>query len=1068
MKKIALLFAYLFFVVISLPAQEVPQAFKYQGIARDGENVVTGNVGLQLTIYRGSPTGPIAYKEWHFTTTNDGGVFSVEVGKGIPYQGDFTQIEWGSYDFFLEAGIDSDGGNDFVVMGTSQILSVPYALFAEKARYVENGGVAQELYLDGTKLGITDGNEIELPDASSTNEIQMLSLSGNILSLSNNGGEVTLPQVQNYFAGTGIGIAGNVISNTGDNDNNPSNEIQELTLNNNILSLSNGGGQVTLNNAVNYDAGVGIDIVDNIISNTGDLSNSNEIQTLSLAGATISLSNGGGSVTLPPEQDGSVTNEIQTISLSNNVLTLSNGGGSVTLNNGVNYNAGVGINITDNVISNTGDLSSSNELQTLSMSGSTLSLSNGGNVTLPDASSVNEIQTLSLTGDQLILSNGGGTVTLPPGVVYAAGDGIYFSSNEINALDVSPTNELQALSLSGATLSLTSGGNVTLPDASSVNEIQTLSISGNNLTLSNGGGTVSLPIGPTYSAGTGIGISGNTIFNTGDLSSTNELQNLSLSGSVLSLTNGGNVTLPDASSTNEIQTLSIAGNNLSLSNGGGTVTLPVGPTYTAGTGISISGNNQINNTGDTNASDDITISTSAGGDLSGVFPNPIVDGLQGKPVSSQNPTSGQVMQWNGSAWTPTTLSTGQPSWQLSGNSGTNPTTHFIGTTDNKPIIFKTNNNRVGELSSSTDNVFWGISSGQANTSGAGNATLGGQALASNTTGNLNTALGAWTLHSNNTGNWNVAVGYSALFTNTSGQGNAGLGIETLRQTTTGSYNTASGFQALQQTTTGNNNTAAGVQALLENTNGFSNTATGAYSLHLNTTGDENSALGYGAMAANTTGNRNTGLGYSANVSTSSLSGATAIGNLATVNASNKIRLGSTSVTSIEGQVAYSYPSDGRFKFNVKEEVKGLEFIKLLRPVNYQFDTREYEEFLTESMPDSINRRHFEGIDFSEPSNIVHTGFIAQEVEEAAKASGYVFDGVHVPIDGNDNYSLAYSQFVVPLVKAVQEQQEMIETQKSAIEKLQKENAAMKIQVVQIEQLKAELQEIKALIEKKNH
>ena len=73
-----------------------------------------------------------------------------------------------------------------------------------------------------------------------------------------------------------------------------------------------------------------------------------------------------------------------------------------------------------------------------------------------------------------------------------------------------------------------------------------------------------------------------------------------------------------------------------------------------------------------------------------------------------------------------------------------------------------------------------------------------------------------------------------------------------------------------------------------------------------------------------------------------------------------------------------------------------------------------------------------------------SGFIAQEVAEAASRAGYDFNGVHIPDNADDNYSIAYSQFVVPLVKAVQEQQAMIEEQQAMIEILQAEIEALKV------------------------
>jgi hypothetical protein len=145
--------------------------------------------------------------------------------------------------------------------------------------------------------------------------------------------------------------------------------------------------------------------------------------------------------------------------------------------------------------------------------------------------------------------------------------------------------------------------------------------------------------------------------------------------------------------------------------------------------------------------------------------------------------------------------------------------------------------------------------------------------------------------------------------------NTSLGTGALQSNTTGSADTASGLGALLGNTTGNNNTASGFAALFINTTGNSNTASGAQALLSNTTGSANTASGLGALLSNTTGSANTASGVNANVSAGDLTNATAIGSGAVVDASNKIRLGNTAVTVIEGQVALTVVSDKTKKEN---------------------------------------------------------------------------------------------------------------------------------------------------------
>jgi hypothetical protein len=236
--------------------------------------------------------------------------------------------------------------------------------------------------------------------------------------------------------------------------------------------------------------------------------------------------------------------------------------------------------------------------------------------------------------------------------------------------------------------------------------------------------------------------------------------------------------------------------------------------------------------------------------------------------------------------------------------------------------------------------------------------------------------------------------------------------------------------------TNNQNTFIGTSSGQLTTIGNLNTAIGHSSLSANVDGLGNTAVGRSALAANVSGSNNTSIGRLSDVSVGTLTNATAVGFSATVNASNKVRLGSATVTVVEGQVPYTNPSDARFKFNVKEDVPGLDFIKKLKPVTYNFDTKKFDEHLNKNR----NRDEVANEDFTKSTAIIRTGFLAQDVEKICNDLGYNFDGLHIPDANNptDNYGIAYSQFIMPIVKAVQEQQVIIENQKTELEQLKSE------------------------------
>ncbi|MEO6166217.1 MAG: tail fiber domain-containing protein [Chitinophagales bacterium] len=344
----------------------------------------------------------------------------------------------------------------------------------------------------------------------------------------------------------------------------------------------------------------------------------------------------------------------------------------------------------------------------------------------------------------------------------------------------------------------------------------------------------------------------------------------------------------------------------------------------------------------------------------------------------------------------------------------------------------------------TYNTFNGTNAGKSNTSASENSFFGAQAGSATTTGSYNTILGSQTGIKNTTGNNNCFVGRATGNHNTTGFKNSALGTGSLYLNTTGNWNTAIGQSALYSNLTAQYNTAIGAQALYKNTASY-NSALGLSSLYNNTTGQYNTGCGQKALYTNSTGSNNTGIGNYADVSLGNLTNAMALGYYATATASNQVRIGNSSVTSIGGYVSWTNISDGRFKKNIREDVPGLEFINELRPITYSLDLHKLNDHIKpeakkgdEQGAESDEKQKSDESAIANREKITYTGFIAQEVEATADKLSYDFSGVVKPANDKDTYGLNYSEFVVPLVKAVQE--------------LSKENEDLKERLSAIEQL----------------
>jgi hypothetical protein len=167
-----------FVVMITTANAQTPQAFNYQTVVRNtsGEIVQNQNVAFRFNVRENLPDGPIVYSETHVATTNSFGLVNLKIGEGIPLNGIFSEVDWGTNSKFLEIEIDLSGGDDFIVMGTTQLISVPYALFAENVANKDDADAdpaneLQNLSLDGNELSISDGNTVTLSGSGNGNRI---------------------------------------------------------------------------------------------------------------------------------------------------------------------------------------------------------------------------------------------------------------------------------------------------------------------------------------------------------------------------------------------------------------------------------------------------------------------------------------------------------------------------------------------------------------------------------------------------------------------------------------------------------------------------------------------------------------------------------------------------------------------------------------------------------------------------------------------------------------------------------------------------------------------------------
>lgn len=156
MKKIFTIIAGLM-LTVSVFAQ-APEKMSYQAVVRNSSNalVTTQAVGMQISILQGGATGTAVYVETQTPTSNANGLVSLEIGTGTVVSGDFTTIDWANDTYFIKTETDPAGGTTYTITGTTQLMSVPYALHAKTAESI-TGSITETDPIFGSSVagGIT-------------------------------------------------------------------------------------------------------------------------------------------------------------------------------------------------------------------------------------------------------------------------------------------------------------------------------------------------------------------------------------------------------------------------------------------------------------------------------------------------------------------------------------------------------------------------------------------------------------------------------------------------------------------------------------------------------------------------------------------------------------------------------------------------------------------------------------------------------------------------------------------------------------------------------------------------
>ena len=448
--KIDIAFLTLFTICnLQLLSAQAPQGFNYQGVARDnnGNILKSQTLGFRVSILADSTNGTAVYSETHTVASNSSGVFELVVGQGTVVSGNFSMINWGSASHFLKTEMDAAGGTNYVFYGTTQLMSVPYAMFAEKA---------------GSSFNDEDFEIINATDYA----------------------DAPVTACNTSLAGLGAGSVENgthdykitFITQTGETMPSPASNSVTVIFNATDGKISLTNIPVSSDNGVIsrkiyrrfYGAGVEYKLVDIISDNVtttyidsldyfslGDtLQPVNTTKTKFVLDASSLNAN---RIIKVPDKSGTMAlmSDLKADSAFLNELIDSNI--TYITNNTTNINSNTtAINNNTTAINNDADVDSTNELQTLSLSIDTLSISKGNYVTLPTSG-------MPIGAVIAWLKNLAGVPALPDGFVECNGQVLNDSLSPLNAVPIPDLNGATGTQkfLRGDTISGGTGGSET-------------------------------------------------------------------------------------------------------------------------------------------------------------------------------------------------------------------------------------------------------------------------------------------------------------------------------------------------------------------------------------------------------------------------------------------------------------------------------------------------------------------------------------------------------------------------------------------------------------------------------